>query len=225
MPRQDAGCWSAWAPAAGVFLAAAAMATSSAAPAKADFEALIDPIIQPLSQLADRFAHRVRPGSRADLTSWSDSFLASLNSIDLAVPAAGEPAAAVRRQPNPPRHELTTSRSPCKRTPSRPCRPRCGGSPTDAARRHGSAAGHPVARPGVNSSRLRTCSPSGLPQSIHRGERLQRRGGLHLSDYNDVTVIRRRRPHHHEYPHRCGDLLVDRQLILLLRALPGLPCR
>ena len=83
---------------AGVFLAAAAMATGStvtAAPAKADFDALIDPIIQPiLTSLTDSIA-AFDPAAALDLTSWTDSFLASLNSIDLALPSAAEPAAAV----------------------------------------------------------------------------------------------------------------------------------
>ena len=83
---------------AGVFLAAGAMATGStvtAAPAKADIDALIDPIIQPiLTSLTDSIG-AFDPTAALDLTSWTDSFLASLNSIDLAVPAASEPAAAV----------------------------------------------------------------------------------------------------------------------------------
>ena len=79
----------------GVFFAAAAMATGSAAPAKADFEELLDPIIQPLlTSLTDSIG-AFDPAAALDLTSWTDSFLASLNSIDLAVPAASEPAAAV----------------------------------------------------------------------------------------------------------------------------------
>jgi hypothetical protein len=83
---------------AGVFLAAAAMATGStvtAAPAKADFDALIDPIIQPiLTSLTDSIG-AFDPAAALDLTSWTDSFLASLNSIDLALPSAAEPAAAL----------------------------------------------------------------------------------------------------------------------------------
>jgi hypothetical protein len=80
---------------AGVFLSAAAMATGSAAPAKADFEELLDPIIQPiLTSLTDSLA-AFDPAAALDLTSWTDSFLASLNSIDLALPSAAEPAAAV----------------------------------------------------------------------------------------------------------------------------------
>jgi hypothetical protein len=82
---------------AGVFLAAAAMATGAtvtAAPAKADFEDLLDPIIQPiLTSLTDSIG-AFDPAAALDLTSWSDSFLASLNSIDLAVPAASESAAS-----------------------------------------------------------------------------------------------------------------------------------
>src|SRR5271167_1438993 len=86
---------------AGVFLAAAAMATGSAAPAKADFEDLLDPIIQPiLTSLTDSIG-AFDPAAAVDLTSWSDSFLASLNSIDLAVPAASEPAAAAASASDP----------------------------------------------------------------------------------------------------------------------------
>jgi hypothetical protein len=83
--------------AVGAFAAAAAMATGSAvtaAPAKADFEELLDPIIQPiLTSLTDSLAG-FDPTAAADLTSWTDSFLSSLNSLDLAAPAAADPAAA-----------------------------------------------------------------------------------------------------------------------------------
>jgi hypothetical protein len=79
---------------AGVFFAAAAMATGSAAPAKADFEDLLDPIIQPImTSLTDSLA-AFDPAAALDLTSWTDSLLASLNSVDLALPSAAEPAAA-----------------------------------------------------------------------------------------------------------------------------------
>src|SRR3984957_17216011 len=79
---------------AGVFLAAAAMATGSAAPAKADFEDLLDPIIQPLvTSLSDAIAG-FDPAGATDLSSWTDSLLASLNSIDLALPSTADPAAA-----------------------------------------------------------------------------------------------------------------------------------
>ncbi len=81
---------------AGIVLAAAAMVTGSAltaAPAKADIDALIDPIIQPIvTSLTDAISG-FDPAAATDLTSWSDSLLASLNSIDLAVPGASEPAA------------------------------------------------------------------------------------------------------------------------------------
>ena len=86
---------------AGVFFAAAAMATGSAAPAKADFEELLDPIIQPLlTSLTDSIG-AFDPAAALDLTSWTDSFLASLNSIDLALPSAAEPAAAVAAASDP----------------------------------------------------------------------------------------------------------------------------
>jgi hypothetical protein len=74
----------------GACLAAAAMATGSAitaAAAKADFDDLIDPIIQPiLTHVADALAG-VDPSGAADLTSWTDSTLGGLSSFD--------PAAAV----------------------------------------------------------------------------------------------------------------------------------
>jgi hypothetical protein len=77
--------------AVGTFLAAAAMATGStvtAAPAKADFEDLLDPIIQPiLTQVTDSIA-TIDPALATDLTSWTDTFLGDLNSIDSAVGAA-----------------------------------------------------------------------------------------------------------------------------------------
>jgi PE-PGRS family protein with aspartyl peptidase-like domain len=83
--------------AVGAFAAAAAMATGSAvtaAPAKADFEDLLDPIIQPLiTSLSDAIAG-FDPTAAADLTSWTDSFLSSLNALDVAAPAAADPAAA-----------------------------------------------------------------------------------------------------------------------------------
>jgi len=85
----------------GVFFAAAAMATGSAAPAKAAFEELLDPIIQPLlTSLTDSIG-AFDPAAALDLTSWTDSFLASLNSIDLALPSAAEPAAAVAAASDP----------------------------------------------------------------------------------------------------------------------------
>ncbi|MGC1737237.1 PecA family PE domain-processing aspartic protease [Mycobacterium sp.] len=81
--------------AVGAFVAAAAMATGSAAPAKADFEELLDPIIQPLlTSVTDSLAG-FDPAAATDITSWTDSLLSSLNSIDLALPLTAEPAAAV----------------------------------------------------------------------------------------------------------------------------------
>src|SRR6202453_222006 len=80
---------------AGVFFAAAAMATGPAAPAKADFEDLLDPIIQPLLTSFTDAISGFDPAAAVDLTSWTDSLLSSLNSIDLALPAAAEPAAAL----------------------------------------------------------------------------------------------------------------------------------
>jgi hypothetical protein len=83
--------------AVGACMAAAAMATGSvvtAAPAKADLDDLLDPIIQPLlTSVTDAIAG-FDPAAATDLTSWTDSLLASLNSIDLALPSAAEPAAS-----------------------------------------------------------------------------------------------------------------------------------
>jgi len=78
----------------GAFVAAAAMATGSAAPAKADIDAILDPIIQPiLASLTDSIA-TVDPSLAVDLTSWTDSALSSLNSIDLALPGADSATSA-----------------------------------------------------------------------------------------------------------------------------------
>src|SRR3984957_19007178 len=84
---------------AGVFLAAAAMATGSAAPAKADFEDLLDPIIQPILTSVTDSIGAFDPAAALDLTSWTDSFPASLNSIDVAAPAASESAVAAAASP------------------------------------------------------------------------------------------------------------------------------
>jgi PE-PGRS C-terminal aspartyl peptidase-like domain len=88
--------------AVGAFLAAAAMATGSAvtaAPAKPDFEDLLDPIIQPvLTTLTDSLAG-FDPAAAVDVTSWTDSLLSSLNSIDLALPSTAESAAAAAASP------------------------------------------------------------------------------------------------------------------------------
>jgi hypothetical protein len=94
----------------GAFLAAAAMATGStitAAPAHADFEDLLDPIIQPfLTSLTDSIAV-FDPAAALDLTSWSDSVLASLNtSFDFALPSA-DSAAAVSAAAEPAAAALT----------------------------------------------------------------------------------------------------------------------
>jgi hypothetical protein len=93
--------------AVGACMAAAAMATGSvvtAAPAKADFEDLLDPIIQPLvTSLSDAIAG-FDPAAATDLTSWSDSLLSSLNSLDLgaALPSTAEPAASAAQSTSDP---------------------------------------------------------------------------------------------------------------------------
>ena len=82
----------------GALLAAAAMtagSTVTSAPANADFEDLLDPIIQPfLTSLTDSIAV-FDPAAALDLTSWTDSLLASLNtSFDFALPSADSAVAA-----------------------------------------------------------------------------------------------------------------------------------
>jgi hypothetical protein len=79
---------------AGAFVAAAAVTASAAAPAKADFDDLLDPIIQPiLTSLTDSIG-AFDPAAALDLTSWTDSFLASLGSFELALPTADSAVAA-----------------------------------------------------------------------------------------------------------------------------------
>lgn len=83
------------------FVAAAAMATGSAAPAKADFEDLLDPIIQPLLTSFTDSLSAIDPAAAVDITSWTDSLLASLNSFDLALPSTAESAAAAASAAEP----------------------------------------------------------------------------------------------------------------------------
>ena len=83
------------------FVAAAAMATGSAAPAKADFEDLLDPIIQPLLTSFTDSISAFDPAAAVDITNWTDSLLSGLSSLDLALPAAAEPASAVAAAAEP----------------------------------------------------------------------------------------------------------------------------
>jgi hypothetical protein len=83
------------------FVAAAAVATGSAAPAKADFEDLLDPIIQPLLTSFTDSISAFDPAAAVDITSWTDSLLSSLGSFDLALPSVAEPAAAVAAASDP----------------------------------------------------------------------------------------------------------------------------
>ena len=79
---------------AGAFVAAAAVAAGPAAPAKADVEDLLDPIVQPiLTSLTDSVT-LFDPAAALDLTSWTDTLLASLGSFDLALPTADSAVAA-----------------------------------------------------------------------------------------------------------------------------------
>ena len=83
--------------AAGACLAAAVVATGSlftAAPARADFEDLLDPILQPLlTHVADAVSG-IDPTLGADLTAWTDSALAHLGSLDSAAALSSTAATA-----------------------------------------------------------------------------------------------------------------------------------
>ena len=83
------------------FVAAAAMATGSAAPARADFDALIDPIIQPIVASLTESLAAFDPAAALDFTSWTDSLLSSLNSIDLALPSTDSALAAAATAAEP----------------------------------------------------------------------------------------------------------------------------
>jgi hypothetical protein len=86
---------------AGAFVAAAAVAAGSAAPAKADFDDLLDPIVQPiLTSLTDSVT-LFDPAAALDLTSWTDTLLASLGSFDLALPTADSAVAAAATAAEP----------------------------------------------------------------------------------------------------------------------------
>ena len=83
--------------AAGACLAAAAIATGSvvtAAPASADFDDLVDPIIQPLlTHVADSFSG-IDTAFGADVTAWADHALAHLGSLDSAAALSSTAATA-----------------------------------------------------------------------------------------------------------------------------------
>ena len=165
--------------AVGAFVAAAAMATGSAAPAHADFEDLLDPIIQPLlTSFTDSIAV-FDPAAALDLTSWTDSFLASLNtSFDSLLPStdsalaaastAAEPAAASAPYDLP----ITVLE---RQQPSRPCKPPSTASTRARAGRHWlQRPGHPLDRPGSTSSQQLTNLfdlgfPTGISESGYSG--------------------------------------------------------
>jgi hypothetical protein len=94
-------CGAAMGGALSAFVAAAAVATGSAAPAKADFEDLLDPIIQPLLTSFTDSISAFDPAAAVDITSWTDSLLSSIGSFDLALPSVAEPAAAVAAASDP----------------------------------------------------------------------------------------------------------------------------
>ena len=166
----------------GAFVAAAAMATGSAAPAKADFEELLDPIIQPLlTSVTDSLAG-FDPTLATDLTGWTDSLFASLNSIDLAVPSAAEPAAALPASDvTPP----TTAYIPLtmQETTEPTVNASIDGSTPETLLVDTGSSGLviPISDLGLGLQRVRGAAEPRVTQQLRR-ERLQRRGGLHLSD-------------------------------------------
>jgi hypothetical protein len=98
--------------AVGAFVAAAAMATGAAAPAKADLDDLLDPIIQPiLTQVTDSLAS-FDPTLATDLTTWTDSLLGSLNSLDSAAAASSTAATAAASSASDPASDPTGGEIP-----------------------------------------------------------------------------------------------------------------
>ena len=98
--------------AVGAFVAAAAMATGAAAPAKADLDDLLDPIIQPiLTQVTDSLAS-FDPTLATDLTTWTDSLLSSLNSLDSAAAASSTAATAAASSASDPASDPTGGEIP-----------------------------------------------------------------------------------------------------------------
>jgi len=116
---------------AGAFVAAAVVAAGSAAPAKADFEDLLGPIVQPiLTSLTDSVT-LFDPAAALDLTSWTDTLLSSLGSFDLALPTADSAVAAAATGAEPAEAAATyTIPITMQSSPSRPSRPRLPGQTT-----------------------------------------------------------------------------------------------
>jgi len=83
----------------GLLLAAAAMATGSAAPVKADFDDLLDPILQPLISSFTESITALDPAAATDVSSLLDSL--GLGSFDSLTSSATEPAAAVAAADSP----------------------------------------------------------------------------------------------------------------------------
>ena len=208
--------------AVGAFLAAAAMATGSAvtaAPAKADFEDLLDPIIQPLlTSLTDSIAG-FDPAAATDLTSWSDSLLSSLNSIDLgaALPSTAETCgqAASRRSDSP-----TTGTYDIPITVQEDTEPTVqatvDGANTTLLVDTGSS-GLVIPWQDLGSNFLTQLEglielgfPSGIGESGYSGgvDYIYLTYDNATVDYGTTTG----RPRHHEYPGRCRDLLLARVL-------------
>lgn len=80
---------------AGLFLAAAAAATGSAAPARADFDDLIDPIITPLLTSFTDSVAVIDPAAALDVTSWADNLLSGMNAaFDTLAPSTDSALAA-----------------------------------------------------------------------------------------------------------------------------------
>jgi hypothetical protein len=96
-PSRTAGVPNIVAGSVGVCLAAAALATGliiGAAPANADFEDLLDPILQPLITHAADSLSSIDPALATDLTNWTDNVLIHLDSLDPATAASTTAATA-----------------------------------------------------------------------------------------------------------------------------------
>ena len=79
---------------AGVVAAATTISIGAAAPAQADLDDLLDPIVQPiLASLTDAI-EVFDPAAALDLTGWADTFLDSLGTFGLALPTADSAIAA-----------------------------------------------------------------------------------------------------------------------------------
>ncbi len=170
---------------------------------------LLDPIIQPLlTSVTDAIAG-FDPAAATDITSWTDSLLASLNSIDLAVPSAAEPAAAAAASSDSPTSGTYDIPITVKEVTEPTVQATVDGQPTTLLVDTGSSGlVIPYTDLGSTFSQqldniLALGTPTGIHESGYSGgvqyylSRVQRR----------INRLRQRHPRHHR-PRRCGGLLV-----------------